>query len=225
MGWSSLSLPVLAVPSLLVMCWFLILTSFSWSSFGTCPTPQGADAAHTISRKLENQAKEHIFLLSLESPFACLKVGGMLESKREVRACIARTGQVRPLRSRELLNHLSHLPDLSLMVRRALSLGAGPWVAGWTLSCIAWCPRHRYAPLSTVDTTGGAEEGRAWNSPREEGCKPLNCPFLVGAVFCARGSFPKNNRGMDCTDSTNAPLNCYCQINMSLNTISFLWDL
>lgn len=66
----SLSLPVLAVPSLLVPCWLLILRSFTWASFGACLIPQWADAVHTISRKRKifswNFSNLHLLALKSE---------------------------------------------------------------------------------------------------------------------------------------------------------------
>lgn len=126
-GKGSLSLPVLAVPPLLVPCWLLTLSSFSWSSFGACLTLQWADPVHTISRKLEKgKYFPDILVISICLPQSQRSVRVKV---REGQGCTARTGEVRPLRSRELLNHLSHLPN------PFLDGEASSIPLSWMLSC------------------------------------------------------------------------------------------
>lgn len=109
---------------LLVQLWCMSNPSGNWSS-------------SRYQQKTRKTEKERYFpgilVISIRLPqswrSARVKV-------REGQGCTARTGKVRPSRSRELLRHLSHLSqNLSLMERCAPSLWAGCRVAGWALAC------------------------------------------------------------------------------------------
>lgn len=74
---------------------------------------------------------------------------------REGQGCTARAGEVRPLGSGELLNHLSHLPKC-LPDGEACSVPQS-WMLGCGLGFVVLPDAgHSYALLSTIDITGGA---------------------------------------------------------------------
>ena len=164
-GRGSLSLPVLAVPPLLVPCWLLILRSFSWSSFGACLTPQWAQWDHYQQKTRKPEKGKYfpdILVISICLPRSQRSAR---VKAREGQGCTARTGDVRPSRRRELLNYLSHLPK-PLLDGEACSI-PGSWMLGCRLGFVTRCQmaqaqlcssfHHWYYWWST------SQESIAWN--------------------------------------------------------------